>query len=132
MLDDLMAVAWARHGDPLFDRRRAEEVLHRVRMIALAFALLTLAWIPVDAWAFSNRRWHQLALVRVAAGLALLLLAWSSRRAEPTARAALVRVLALFMIPAVFYGLTLEIFSETPRRAISNAIAAGYSFVPFL
>src|SRR4051812_24296850 len=132
MLDDLIAVAWARRGDPLFDRRRAEEILRRVRVISLAFAVFTLAWIAVDAWAFSSRRWHQLALVRVAAGLALLVLAWSSRRAGPTTRTALTRLVTLFVIPALFYALTLEVFAETPHRPIGAAIAAGYSFVPFL
>jgi diguanylate cyclase (GGDEF)-like protein len=132
MLDDLMAVAWAPRGDALFDRRRAEEIVYRVRVIALAFAALTLAWIAVDAWAFSTRRWHQLALVRVAAGAALLLISWSARRTEPTTRRALLHLLVLFVIPALFYASAIEIFIEVPRRPGAAAIAAGYSFVPFL
>src|SRR3954470_8030646 len=116
MLDELTALTWARRGDPLFDRRRAEEILHRVRLIALVFAALTLAWIALDAWAFSDRRWHLLALVRAATSLALLLLASSARRAEPTAGGALLRLLLLFVIPALFYASTLEIFAEAPRR----------------
>jgi diguanylate cyclase (GGDEF)-like protein len=132
MLDDLMQVAWARQGDALFDRRRADEIMYRVRIIALGFAILTLLWIFVDMWAFSSRRWHLLALARVGAGLSLLILAWSCRRGEPTTRGALVRLFALFVIPALFYATTLEIFAELPRRPIGAAIAAGYSFLPFL
>ena len=132
MLDDVMAVTWPRSRDALLDRRRAEEIVRRVRVIALAFAALTIAWVPIDIAVFSAVRWHDLVIVRAAAALALLLLAMASRASDATPAGARVRLFVLFAIPALFFVAALEIFADTPRRQVANAVAAAYSFVPFL
>ena len=132
MLDDVMSVAWPRTSDALFDRRRAEEIVRRVRVIALVFATLTIAWVPVDIAVFSEVRWHELALARAAAALTLLVLAMASRVSDATAAGARVRLFVLFAIPALFFVVALGIFADTPRRPVANIVAAAYSFVPFL
>jgi len=47
-------------------------MVRRVRVIALAFSALTIAWAPIDIAVFSTLRWHDLLIARAAAALALL------------------------------------------------------------
>ncbi|MGZ5034226.1 MAG: isocitrate lyase/phosphoenolpyruvate mutase family protein, partial [Usitatibacter sp.] len=67
MLDDLLLLARPAGHSEILARRRAEVIRRRVRGIASLFAVLTLAWIPVDAAVFARSHWQDLAAARVAA-----------------------------------------------------------------
>jgi diguanylate cyclase (GGDEF)-like protein len=132
MLDDVLLLAWPRSHPQILARRRAEVIVRRVRAISFLFAVLTVAWIPVDAAVFAAPYWQGLASARVAAALALAGLAWTCRAGGATPVSAGARLLALFAIPAAFFAATLPIFVEAPREGLGAGMAAAYSFVPFL
>ncbi|MGZ5102020.1 MAG: diguanylate cyclase [Usitatibacter sp.] len=132
MLDDLLLLARPAGHSEILARRRAEVIRRRVRGIASLFAVLTLAWIPVDAAVFARSHWQDLAAARVAAAIALAALA-SACGAGPTSPGRVrALLLALYGIAAAFFVATLEIFIEVPREGVAAGVAAAYSFVPFV
>lgn len=132
MLDDLLLLAWPFGHSEILARRRAEVIVRRVRGIALLFAALTIAWIPVDAAVFASPQWQSLAAARVVAAAALGALAWACGATGATPLRAGLRLLALFAIPAAFFAATIEIFLGMPREVIGTGVAAAYSFMPFM
>lgn len=132
MLRDLMMLVWPGGHSGLFAHRRAQAAAARVRGIATLFAVLTMAWIPVDAAVFGAPLWHKLAAVRMGAAAALSALALSCAVAAPTRAQAAVRVEALFAIPAAFFFASLAILHDAPRDGLSGGVAAAYSFMPFM
>jgi diguanylate cyclase (GGDEF)-like protein len=132
MLDELLTLAWHRGQDALLARRRAEAVVARVGSIALLFAILTVAWIPVDAAVFGAPLWQKLAAVRACAAVALFALARACHVGAPTRTQAALRLEALFAIPAVFFFASIAILREAPREGLAEGVAAAYSFMPFM
>ncbi len=132
MLDDLLLLAWPAAHPEILARRRGAVIVERVRALALVFAALTVAWIPVDWAAFGSSHWQNLAAARLVAAIALLALAAVCRPGAATSAQVRVRLLGLYAIPVLFFAATLEIFLEVPRAGVAAGVAAAYSFVPFL
>lgn len=74
------------HGVPI-SHHRAALILRRVRFFAVAFAILVPLWSVVDALLLPRAIWNQLALLRVAAAAAFVLIAWLARSERTEARA---------------------------------------------
>lgn len=125
-------LAWPRGHSGLFARRRAEAVVGRVHVIAMLFAILTVAWIPVDAAVFGAPLWQKLAAVRTVAAVALFALARACAVAAPTRTQAALRLEGLFAIPAAFFFASLAILHDAPRDGLAEGVAAAYSFMPFM
>ena len=130
--NDTLPLFWPLRRAPYFASRRAAVISRRVGEIAGLFALLTLAWIPIDALVFESPHWQRLALVRVLAGGALGLLAWSSRRHASSPARALLRLAALYAVPLAFFVATLEVLLPIPREGVGGGVAAAYSFMPYM
>ncbi|MBT4518559.1 MAG: hypothetical protein HOC23_01030, partial [Halieaceae bacterium] len=88
---------------PLVTIERREFIRSRIHVICLVFAILVIAWIPMDITAFSRDIWINLALARLAVGLSFLLLAYLTRTGG---RSLLVvgHTAIMFFIPASFAG----------------------------
>lgn len=118
------------HLAPL-DKRRAEMVLSRVRLVAAVFALLTPLWIVVDHAAFDFILWAQLALGRALATAAFVWL-FFHLRGLTRLRDAQRGVWLLFAIPTAFYLYSLAFLDQHTLHGFSHAVAATHTFLPFL
>jgi diguanylate cyclase (GGDEF)-like protein len=131
-LADLAALALPGRMPPILERRRAQAILVRVRIFALLFTVLTLAWIAVDAFAFEGATFATLALARVGTAVLLAALGFASRIDAPTPGQARMRLAALFVISSAFFAATQAVIPQYPAPGVLRAIASTYSFFPFL
>ena len=132
MRPDWMDLVLPGNATMLLERRRAEAIVRRIGRISLAFSVLTLAWIAVDAASFPTDVWTQLAVARVAAAFLLVALAQTCRGAASRRGGAWVRLGALFLVPALFFVASLAVLGTAPPESLDPALMAGYAFVPFL
>lgn len=129
--DDVLAILTPiHHGTPLRNERSAI-LLNRGRFVALVFAIVTPAWIAVDAWSFGWPIWGWLALDRIAASaLFLLISAYASRRARP--QSAFAVVAAVFAVPILFFLASGIVLPAFPESELPLAVNTAYSFLPFI
>jgi len=128
---DLALLFSPRAHIPLLKRRRAQMIVNRVRLMAFLFAILTPLWSIIDFLFFPLPLWSVLALMRVVAGCAFALLAFNWRPDRHMIDA--YRALAmLFAIPGIFYLGTQEALAYYHLQGFSEAIKAGYAFLPFV
>lgn len=111
-----------------FCHSRAEYIYMRVRLLAYAFALLALLWIPVDLLFLEDDVFATILGLRLAfSGLFLLLAQW--RTAPHDLTRARLRMGAFMLIPALFY--------VASRSALGgglpeHGVLVGYTFLPYL
>ena len=117
---------------PLVARReRTALIVDRVQKIAAIFALLTLAWIGVDAVSVSWPSWGELALGRIAASLAFAWLA-IHRFILASTRVAYHALGALIAVPLSFYLLAKIVLNEDIAGEGSLGVIAAYYYLPFI
>jgi diguanylate cyclase (GGDEF)-like protein len=116
---------------PLLARRRAVLIVHRVRMFALLFAVLTPLWSIIDLVVFPFPLWLSLALMRFAAcgAFTALLLYYKPNGNLLNAYRAMA---ILFAIPTLFYVASHTLLGNYQLSGFSAAIGAGYAFLPFV
>jgi diguanylate cyclase (GGDEF)-like protein len=110
---------------------RAEAIDERVRTIAALLALLTVAWIGIDAIAFERTVWLLFALGRVAAGAAFAVIAlrrWDSRDLGASLR----RLAALFAVPFLFFVYSTAVFVRFPAVEPPMLLVTAYLHLPFI
>lgn len=112
-------------------RHRAKVIAERVRMVAMAFALLTPAWISVDAFVFPWPVWGQLAILRLASAIAFYLLAKGETQ-RPTARHSAGLLAALLTIPPAFYLLSLPVLEGVEGGLLIHVVEHAYSLLPLV
>ena len=119
-------------GNPqIIELRRAHAIVTRVRIFAGLFAVLTGAWIALDALFIEAPALLHIALARIAAGGLLALVALSCRVASPTLAQARVRLVALVAVPVAFYLASQRILPEDVPGAF-HGLAETYAFFPFV
>lgn len=120
------------HGHfPLLTRRRATMLVNRVRLFGFLFAVLTPPWIVIDFVFFPASLAIPLAALRLAVSFAFGLVVVGYRPSGHLADA--YRALALlFAVPTVFYLASHELLTGQHLAGISEAIATGYAFLPFV
>jgi diguanylate cyclase (GGDEF)-like protein len=115
----------------LLARRRASAILTRVRLVAGLFAVLTPLWIVVDMAVFPPEVWHELALARLAASIgfgAILAGRWNGDSTAGVYRA----LAALLAVPWAFFLFSYSHIAAFELDGLQKAIAAGYTFLPFV
>lgn len=132
LLDEMTALAWPGRLPQLLKRRRAEAIVGRARLFAALFAVLTVAWIAVDAVMLDTSRLVLLSIARIVTGTLFGALALSCRVPEPTPRQASVRLAALFLIPCLFFLASQAILPRSLPPGWQQGVASAYSFVPFV
>jgi diguanylate cyclase (GGDEF)-like protein len=126
-LQDLVS---ARYHPPAVVAERSQLIIVRVRQIAAVFALLTLAWIIIDAASLPDALWIRLAVGRAVASAAFALLAATPFEAGPTT--APHRALALLVaVPLVFFLYADSVFASAAAAPPVTAITA-YCYTPFI
>lgn len=128
---DLWLLVSQRQHEVLLDQRRAAMVINRVKLFALIFAVLTPLWGLIDYWAFQAPLWYQLAGLRVLTSLAFaaMLFLYPERQLMRSAYQAMA---VLFAIPTAFYIISHGMLAGVPLSELSEALATGYAFLPFV
>lgn len=115
----------------LLARRRATMIVNRVRLFAFLFGVLTPLWSIVDYLVFPFPLWAMLASLRLLVSLTFLWLVVGYRPSGTLFDA--YRAMAyLFAIPTVFYVASHQILASYSLSGLSEAIGAGYAFLPFV
>lgn len=127
----LLPLLSARFQPQLLVTRRAATVLYRVRLVASAFAVLTLLWIPVDAFMLDSATSVPVAIARLVTGAAFLTLALLTRRGGRPLPAP-VAVLGLILIPCLFFVFAATQWSEATLAQAGYGLRGIYASVPFV
>lgn len=124
-LQDLVS-ARGHSGD--FCSSRAEYIYMRVRLLAFAFAVLALLWVPIDLLVLDPEvLWPILGLRVGFSGLFLLLGLWLGQ--PHSLHTAWLRMAAVITIPAAFYVCSRSLLGGgLPEQGVM----VGYSFLPYL
>ena len=111
-----------------FDASRAEYITARMRLLALAFALLAPLWIPIDYLVMDRPTFVKIMLLRLAFSASFLLLSrWKGKGYRlPVAR---FRIVLFVAIPGLFF---LASHLLLDGGSAEHGVLAGYSFLPFL
>ncbi len=115
----------------LLANRRATMVVNRVRLFAFLFAVLTPLWSIVDFIVFPSQLWITLMVMRLLACGAFASLVVHYRPSGDLFDAYRA-MLILFAIPTVFYISSYFVLATYQLTGLSAAIAAGYTFLPFV
>lgn len=116
----------------IVQRRRSGLVLSRVRIVAATFAVLTPLWIPIDLYVFETLLGISLAVLRLLASVAFILLCYFCRGSDGQglARLALIWLLA---VPTLFFLVSHPLLAQfSITDPAQQVIAAGYAFLPFV
>jgi diguanylate cyclase (GGDEF)-like protein len=115
----------------LLTRRRATMIVNRVRLFAFLFGVLTPLWSIVDYLVFPFPLWAMLATMRVLVSFTFL---WLVVGYKPTGSLfdAYRAMAYLFAIPTIFYVASHQTLASYSLSGLSEAIGAGYAFLPFV
>lgn len=110
--------------------RRARLIINRVRLFAFLFAVLTPLWAVVDYWVFAAPLWYYLAALRLLFSVCFLALLYLP--VQEQMRDAYRQMALLFTIPTLFYIASHSMLSGYQLNDLSQAVATGYAFLPFV
>jgi hypothetical protein len=117
---------------PYLTRHRAEAVATRVRMVAAAFSILTLAWIILDRLVLPWPSWGWLAGLRLVSGVIFIGLALAAHRGVTLERALFLLAILLALPLSLFLtaqftlsGLALEGAAAMDARLYPDPSSAG-------
>ena len=117
---------------PLHIRRhRAEIIQSRVRLVSAVFAVLTPAWIVVDAAVFPWPLWGAQAGLRLVAAGCFVVLAWP-RPISRSTRVAFVMLVSMLAIPPLFYLVSHPLLTQATHVGISGVVANAYTLLPLV
>lgn len=111
-----------------FNTSRAEYISIRIRLLAIAFAVLAPLWIPIDYFVMNDPVFTYVVLLRLTFSVAFLLLSRWGTSCNRLA-AARTRIVAFILIPGLFFFATNMLL---PSMKYEHGILLGYSFLPFL
>jgi diguanylate cyclase (GGDEF)-like protein len=127
----LLPLVSTRFQPQLLVARRAATILYRVRLVAAAFALLTVLWIPVDALMLDTGTSASVAIARLVAACAFFALALGAWRAT-SLQAARVAVAILVLIPSAFFVFAAAHWTQATLADESFGLRGVYAAVPFV
>ena len=114
-----------------FNGSRAEYITLRLRLISLAFAVLAVLWIPIDALFLDADTYHQILRLRAGFSAGFLLLAvW--KFAPKSLRMARLRLGLFVLIPALFFVASRVVLGEASAGEHEAGVMVGYTFLPFV
>lgn len=123
----------AHRHPPAAVRERTDLIADRVRLIAGLFAVLTLAWIPIDAYTIRWPYWGEVMAGRVT--VALLFTALALRPGHWPRLGATLEVAMLVAIPLGFFLYTNNVLSVSGYSGGPGgmlAVSTAYFYLPFV
>jgi len=127
----LVDLVSTRHHAPYLARHRLAVIDTRVRFVAIAFALLAIAWIALDAATLSAEVWKFLAGCRIFIALVFMRLALAPSGEQTRARALAMLGLVLAM-PLILYGVSQFLFAGTSFHGLAAVNGNLYRALPLL
>ncbi|MDH5707847.1 MAG: GGDEF domain-containing protein [Hylemonella sp.] len=126
----------------MLSRQRLAACVTRIRLVTVAFSVLTLAWIPLDAWTLSFDQWSTLAFWRVLAACVFLALALMPAL-EPSPFRTRVLLGVMLAMPLMIYAVSQYLFAgHVPQgpaamnmrlyQALPWIVLAGLSIFPLV
>jgi diguanylate cyclase (GGDEF)-like protein len=120
-----------RHHAPYLARHRLAVIDTRVRFVAIAFALLAIVWIALDAATLSAEVWKFLAGCRIFIALVFMRLALAPSGEQTRARALAMLGLVLAM-PLILYGVSQFLFAGTSFHGLAAVNSNLYRALPLM
>jgi diguanylate cyclase (GGDEF)-like protein len=127
---DLANLLLARNHPPAVVRERTDLIARRVRQIAALFAVLTLAWIPIDAVTVPWPHWGEIMIGRAVTALALAGLALRPA-GFPRRLGAALDVGLLVAVPLAFFLYANNVLSISGYHGLL-AVSTAYFYLPFI
>jgi len=121
----------ARHHTPYLTRHRLAALVTRIRLVAVAFSVLTLIWIPFDVATLSGGQWRLMAACRVLAAFGFILLAVVPAQEQSRLRA-LVMLGIMLAMPLAIYGLSQYVFAGQPAQGAAAVNGNLYGALPLI
>ncbi len=123
----------AAHHSRDFTGSRAAYIFYRQRIVSLVFALLALAWIPVDWLFLPEGAFLPILACRLLFAAAFLSLAFCGERAT-SLRIARLLLGAFILIPACLFVASQAILAGTSLGADPEtaAVVSGYGYLPYV
>ncbi|MBF0368250.1 MAG: diguanylate cyclase [Magnetococcales bacterium] len=117
----------------LVSAQRVMLILSRVRLTAIAFAILTPLWIILDIAVFPDDIWTRLAIGRLLASAAFAMVPFLFRDSDRV-RDAYLAIILLFSIPTLLFLYSHHLFAtiQMTITGIGASFIAGYAFLPFV
>jgi diguanylate cyclase (GGDEF)-like protein len=112
-------------------RHRAAVINARIRTIALAFALLLLAWIPIDFLFLPPAAAADIALLRLLSSAVFVALTLSITATSRWTRARQ-RLLLLMATPLLFYLAVQWVFGDVEAGPLGTILIDIYNLLPFI
>lgn len=116
---------------PVLASRRTSVIVSRVRLISLIFFVCTPLWIPLDALFLPDDLWATVALAHLTASLCFLGLTLSARSVL-TIGGALAHMMAMLMIPTLFYSFVYIYLANAQLDWLATSFSMGYTILPFI
>jgi diguanylate cyclase (GGDEF)-like protein len=132
LFNSWFALAWPGRLTPLLERHRADAIVARVGAFAALFAVMTLAWILLDALVLQSERLLALAAARIVSCALFVTLVLACRLRLPTLAQARARLAALLLIPVSFFVASQFILPAAPEAGWPRGFQSAYSFFPFM
>lgn len=129
--EQLGCVFWPRAHSPLMAARRSDLILARVRALAAIFAILTLAWIPIDFVMLPARTAGVLAILRIVASAAFVSLAVEAETSRsPLLRRIYTNLVLLYAVPTTLYFGSLLLLQQPGLGTIARIALDAYGVLP--
>ncbi|WP_173982763.1 diguanylate cyclase [Magnetospirillum sp. SS-4] len=116
---------------PYLTRHRAETIASRVRMVAAAFSVLTLAWIALDRLALPWPSWGWLAGLRLLAAGAFAALAVAAHQGV-TLRRAFILLAAMLSLPLSLFLASQAVFADVTLGGAAAVDSRLYAALPVI
>lgn len=111
-----------------FNTSRSEYISIRIRLLAIAFALLAPLWIPIDYFVMGAPVFYYIVMLRLSFSAAFIFLSRWGTNCNRIA-AARARILLFILIPSLFYLASHMLLDGIDAE---HGVLLGYSFLPFL
>lgn len=107
-------------------------MMGRLHIIAGAFAILTILWIPLDIWLLPWPTWGYLAGLRLFSTFVFLFIALTHFHETPTMACAYRRLIYLLINPLIFFAASQWLFVEITLEGGTQVLAGLYQLLPFV
>lgn len=110
-------------------RHAASVTISRVQLVCALFAVLVPVFSVLDWFVFPWPEWALMTGMRVASGLAFVLLAWPWSLSKSRLQADSM-LMAMLLVPPIFYLLSLQILGGLTLSTFSGLVAKLYALMP--
>lgn len=119
------------HHTSYLTRHRLAAFVTRIRLVAVAFSILTLIWIPFDVATLSVANWQILAACRIFATVVFVLLAVVPDGQQSRA-SALAMLGAMLVMPLMIYGVSQFLLAGLPVQGAAAINGSLYRALPLV